>query len=136
MEHSCEAERLGGTSQGHKPEERRRGAEERRKEAGSKAVWNRDVYPGMGGGRQYLILSAHHGLQILVHESKLFLQLPDSTGLVHSQVGRGVGSGGRRGQGTHTQGDPRWRGVGGVGFRHALHKTQGREHTHPGACCG
>lgn len=88
MKHSCEAERLGGTSQGHKPEERRRGE---RKQVVKR--FGTGSFVLVRGGRQYLILSAHHGLQILVHESKLFLQLPDSTGLVHSQVGRGVGGG-------------------------------------------
>lgn len=37
----------------------------------------------------YLFLPAHHGLQILIHESKLLLQLSDSTGLVQHEQGIG-----------------------------------------------
>lgn len=44
----------------------------------------------------YLFLPAHHRLQILIHESKLLLQLSDSTGLVQHEQRMGERGGSHR----------------------------------------
>lgn len=68
----------------------------------------------------YLFLPAHHGLQILIHESKLLLQLSDSTGLVQHEQGMGE----RR--------EPQTRCVPGWGaLEHAFRKQRERENHDP-----